>query len=61
MGGEMWGELKVRTIGLRNTSGGSDGVYYKERPGLAEGDGYEVQVGRCVSVVGDMTASRVGG
>ena len=33
-GGEVRGEVRVRTIGSRDTSSGSDGVCYKERPGL---------------------------
>ena len=29
-------QFRVRTTGSRDTSSGSDGVCYKERPGLAE-------------------------
>ena len=35
-GGEVQGAVRVRTIGSRNILSGSDGVCYKERPGLTE-------------------------
>ena len=35
-GGEVRGEVRVRNTGSRDISSGSDGVCYKERPGLAE-------------------------
>ena len=35
-GGEVRGAVRVRTTDSRDTSSGSDGVCYKERPGLAE-------------------------
>ena len=35
-GGEVRGAVRVRTMGPRDASSGSDGVCYKARPGLAE-------------------------
>ena len=35
-GGEVQGAVRVRTIGSRNILSGSDGVCYKERPGLTD-------------------------
>ena len=67
-GGEVRGEVRVRTIGSRDTSSGSDGVCYKERPGLAERSSGAtgmrwkwVEVGGWVVVVGDMTGWQVCG
>ena len=67
-GGEVRGEVRVRTIGSRDTSSGSDGVCYKERPGLTErsvgvtGMRWKwVEVGGWVVVVGDMTGWQVCG
>ena len=35
-GGEVRGEVRVRNVGCWDVLSGSDGVCYKERPGLTE-------------------------